>query len=87
MTKQEANGEARTVTTMRSMRTMLLKPYDENKAVTEASNPFKLSLQESRGGTNQKPLTSQAISLNSQPSTNSCQGKLTVQTRVRGRRR
>ena len=55
---------------MRSMRTTLLKPYDEDGAVTKANNSVKLSLQASRGGTNQKPLTGQVVSFKSWPSTN-----------------
>ena len=82
MAKQEVDDEVGTITTMRSMRTTLSKPYDEDKVVTAVSNSLKLSLQAGRGGMNQKPLTGQAVSLKSRPSTNSCQGKLTVQSRV-----
>ena len=87
MDNQEVDGKSGIVTTIRSMRTTLSKPYDEDKVVTEASNSLKLSLQEGRGGTNQKSLTGHAISFKSRPSTNSCQGKLTVQIRVQDQRR
>ena len=78
MAKQEVDDEPGTVTTMRSMRTTLSKPYDEDKVVTETSNSLKLSLQESRGGRNQKPHIGQAVSFKSRLSTNSCRGNLTV---------
>ena len=51
------------------MRTTLSKPYDEDRAITEANKSIKLSLQAGRGGTNQKPLTGQAVSFKSRPST------------------
>ena len=54
MTKQEVDGKAQNCHHVRSIRTTLLKPYDENQTVTEASNPFKRSQQVGRGGTNQK---------------------------------
>ena len=50
MAKKEVDDEVGIVTTMRSMRTTLLKPYDEDKAVTAVSNSLKLSLQVGHGG-------------------------------------
>ena len=86
MAKQEVDDEVGTFTTMRSMRTTLSKPCNEEKAVTTVSNSLKLSLHASRGGTNQKPLSGQAISFKTWLSTNLCRGKTHSAMRAREQR-